>query len=330
MADFLLHVFLTTFYTPTLSSTPGLFKNKGWTWKILQLRHSWKHFLVHTQVEANQLHRWKTNAVQGLAALRVESICHDTPHSHQYHMAAICHESLIEMLQRMQSQKMPFMEFILLTSSAFFTTKFLAHLKPQSSQHIPFALHTWNSLHPRNYSAAMQRWRLLYLCLCPCPCDRFFWPTVTVRTSKSSTNQAFTVTTARSSQSNKEARSSMDRCKLNSIMPAPQIYVCSIPMLLLNHSFTSNKYFFLIYFQTSVHHPHCANSFFHTSFSTTVGAARGAIAVRCRFRGDAPVGATTSTSLSSAIFSVAQHVAACDTLRANGLRDPAMSTCPEV
>lgn len=89
-------------------------------------------------------------------------------------------------------------------------------------------------------------------------------------------------------------------------------------MLLLNHSFTSNKYFFLIYFQTSVHHPHCANSFFHTSFSTTVGAARGAIAVRCRFRGDAPVGATTSTSLSSAIFSVAQHVAACDTLRANG------------
>ena len=71
-----------------------------------------------------------------------------------------------------------------------------------------------------------------------------FWPTITVRTSKSSTNQAFTVTTARSPQSNKEARSSADRCKLNFIMAALPFDFCSIPMFLLNHSFTANKLFF--------------------------------------------------------------------------------------
>ena len=71
-----------------------------------------------------------------------------------------------------------------------------------------------------------------------------FWPTVTVRTSKSSTNQAFTVTTARSSQSNKEARSSTDWCKRSFIMAAPHFDFCPIPMFLLNRSFTANFCFF--------------------------------------------------------------------------------------
>jgi len=161
-------------------------------------------------------------------------------------MAGICHESLKKMLQEMQSQKK--------VSHEFHPSHFPCISPYQIASTfgvLELATHCLGLTHMEQFVCSHETVTTALSVPLSLPLRSVFWPTVTVRTSKSSTNQTFTVTTARSSHSNKEARSSMDRCKFNSNMPAPHIYLRAISMFDLKDSSASKKYFFLMYLQFS-------------------------------------------------------------------------------